>query len=100
MPRVARAMIETAKIRAMTIAPRAQIPTPADAWSMITRGNADALGWSDAGRLEPGASADVLVLEPPFDLDEYLIGRLIYGWRDEYIAYRIVAGVIREPLAM
>lgn len=96
MPRVARAMIEVAKLRAMTIDPTARIPTPAEAWHMITRGNADALGWSDAGRLEMGAAADVLVLNPPFDIDEHLLGRLIYTWRDDYIAHRVVAGVNRR----
>jgi guanine deaminase len=99
MPRVARAMIETAKVRAMTIAPNAHVPTPAEAWHMITRGNADALGWNDAGRLEVGATADILVLEPPFDVDAHFIGRLMYTWSDSYIAHRIVAGVIRPPLA-
>lgn len=93
MPRVARAMIDVAKLRAMTIDPKAHVPTPSDAWQMITRGNADALGWSDAGRLEIGAAADLLILQPPFEVDEHLIGRLIYAWRNDYIAHRIVAGV-------
>ena len=92
MPRVARAMIEVAKMRSMTIDRNAHIPTPAEAWNLITRGNADALGWTDAGRLEMGAAADLLVLQLPFDVDEHLIGRLIYTWRDDYIALRIVAG--------
>jgi guanine deaminase len=92
MPRVARAMIEVAKMRRMTIAPEAHIPSPAEAWQMITRGNAEALGWDDTGRLEVGAAADLLVLRPPFPVDEHLIGRLLYTWRDEFIAHRIVAG--------
>jgi guanine deaminase len=92
MPRVARAMIEMAKMRAMTITPGAWIPAPADAWRMITRGNADALGWSDAGRLEAGAAADLLALRVPFEVDEHLIGRLIHGWEDGFIAARIVDG--------
>ena len=91
MPRVGRAMIETAKVRAMDRA-GAPIPTPADVWELITRGNADALGLADAGRLESGASADLLVLHPPFDVDEHLIGRLIYTWTDEYIVHRVVNG--------
>lgn len=92
MPRVARAMIEVAKLRAMTIDPRAYIPTPAETWRMITTGNADALGWADAGRLQAGSFADVLALRLPFEIDEHLIGRLIYTWRNDYIAHRIVAG--------
>ncbi|UCD75628.1 MAG: amidohydrolase family protein [Phycisphaerales bacterium] len=92
MPRVARAMIETAKVRAMTIAPDAYVPTPADAWRLITTGNAEALGWPDGGRLEVGAAADLLLLRPPFPVDDHLIARLLYTWRDDYIVNRIVAG--------
>ncbi len=100
MPRVARAMIETAKLRSMTIDPKAYIPSPADAWNLITRGNADALGWQNSGRLEIGALADLLILQPPLALDEHLIGRLIHTWRDGYITHRIVQGkLIPTPAA-
>ncbi len=96
MPRVARAMIEMAKSRYMTNAPGAHIPSPAEAWRQITQGNAAALGFEDGGKLEIGAAADLLVLRPPFPIDEHLIGRLIYTWRDDYIAHRILAGQILE----
>lgn len=92
MPRVARSMIEVAKLRRLMIDDRAYIPTPRDAWRMITLDNAAALAWPDAGRLDPGASADLLILRAPFDADEHLYGRLLYTWRNEYIAHRIVAG--------
>lgn len=92
MPRVARAMIEVAKCRALQASGPRAVPTPAEAWTMITRGNADALGWSDAGRLEVGAAADLLVLEPPLPRDDHLIGRLLYTWRNDYITTRVVAG--------
>jgi guanine deaminase len=95
MPRVARQMIEAAKMRKLTIDPEAHVPNPAEAWRMITRGNAEALGWEDAGLIEVGAAADLLVIEPTFDLeerDEHLIGRLIYNWDDSFITARIVAG--------
>lgn len=95
MPRVARQMIEVAKLRRMTLDPAASVPTPAEAWRLITRDNAAALGWDDAGVIEVGAVADMLVLEPPFDdgqFDEHLIGRLLYGWDESFIAARIVAG--------
>lgn len=95
MPRVARAMIDTAKVRRMTVDHKAPIPTPAEAWTLITRSNADALGWSDAGRIEVGAAADLLVLRPPFEPDEHFIGRLIYQWSDEWIDATIVAGEIK-----
>lgn len=98
MPRVARGMIETAKARRMTIAPRAHIPSPAEAWRLITRGNAEALGWSDAGRLEPGCQADLLVLRIPETwLDEHLIGRLLYNWDASLIETRLCAGRVVDP---
>ncbi len=91
--------IETAKIRALT-APggpaSVRIPTPARAWDLITRGNSDALGWTDAGRLEVGALADLLVLRVPDAwMDEFLVGRLIYGWDHSLIETRILrAGAV------
>ena len=99
MPRVARAMIETAKARAMARPGHGvHIPTPAEAWSLITRGNAEALGFTDMGRLEVGAAADLLVLEPEFEIDRHLIGRLIYTWRDDYVTHRVVNGRLAEPI--
>lgn len=92
MPRVGRAMIEVARTRAMTSGPGVHVPTPAEVWELITRGNADALGFADGGRLQEGAAADLLVLKPPFAADGHLVGRLIYTWRDEYIAHRVVNG--------
>lgn len=99
MPRVARAMIEVAKLRALTINPRVHVPTPIEGWHLITRGNAEACGWSDSGKLERGAAADLLVLSGPFERDEHLIGRLIYGWDESWITARIVAGVRLEPVS-
>ncbi|HWB18719.1 MAG TPA: amidohydrolase family protein [Phycisphaerales bacterium] len=96
MPRVARAMIESAKARAMLTQSPSHIPTPAEAWSMITHGNADALGWTDSGRIDVGAWADLLLLRCPFDPDDSdLIGRLLYTWTSKYIETRILAGVPR-----
>ncbi len=98
MPRVARGMIETAKVRKLTIAPNAHIPTPADAWRLITQGNADAIGWADSGRLEPGAFADLLLLRVPETWrDEHLIGRLIYNWSSRLIEHRVIAGGLINP---
>lgn len=94
MPRVARAMIETAQARALAgIADRAEVPTPADAWRMITTWNADALGWSDGGRLAVGAQADVLALRVPETwMDQHLLGRLLYGWSPGLIEARVLGG--------
>jgi guanine deaminase len=103
MPRVARAMIEVAKVRRMTARTLAEreatvVPTPAEAWTMITSGNAELLGWPDAGRLEPGAAADLLVLRPGHDwFDRHLIGRLIYGWSSELVETRVFNGRVTDP---
>ena len=99
MPRVARAMIEVAKLRRMTVDDKALVPTPTEAWLMITRSNAAALGWADHGRLAVGDAADLLVLTPNVPHDEHLIGRLLYGWDDAWIRHRIVCGRVRHPSA-
>lgn len=96
MPRVARAMIETAKVRAMIGTQPVHIPTAAEAWDLITRGNADAMGWPDAGRLEAGAAADLLVLRTPLAIDRHLVAGLLYTWRDDYIVQRILSGRVCE----
>ncbi len=102
MPRVARAMIETAKARAMALPDAAgvHIPTPAEAWTLITRGNAEMLGFADdtgMGRLEAGAAADLLVLSPGLPVDEHLVGRLLYTWRDDYIDRVVLNGRLVDP---
>jgi len=96
MPRVARSMIEVAKVRSMTVDPEAaaSIPSPADAWRMITEGNADALGWVDGGRIAVGARAELLLLRLPFPIDDrHLVGRMIHGWENDWIFRRIDAPV-------
>jgi len=92
MPRVARAMIDIARMRSISIDPNAYIPSPAEVWQLITRGNADALGWSDSGRIEVGAFADLLLLKLPFTMDEHLISKMLYTWDDNYISNRIING--------
>jgi guanine deaminase len=95
MPRVARACIEVAKMRAMTVDPNAHIPTPAEAWGLITKEGADALGWDTTGRLEVGADADALLLRVPDTWhDEHLVGRLIYNWSPELIESRVLNGTL------
>ncbi len=97
MPRVARAMIDTAKSRAMG-GSNAHIPTPAEAWTMITRTNAALLGWPDAGVIQQGAHADLLVLRTPEAWnDEHLVGRLIYNWSSDLIEDRVIAGRVIDP---
>ncbi len=98
MPRVARAMIDTAKARELMTGVAQPIPTPGEAWDLITRGNADAIGWPRAARLEAGADADLLLLRAPDAwMDEHLVGRLLYNWSSSLITARIVGGVPADP---
>ena len=82
MVRVGRAMIEAAAT--LTEAP----PNAAQAWHQITAGNAAALGWPDAGVLQAGAPADVVLIEPDID---WLRGRteplsrLMFAWDDRWL---------------
>ncbi|MBL0920593.1 MAG: amidohydrolase family protein [Phycisphaerales bacterium] len=101
MPRVARAMIETAKIRAMLSGRPGHVPTPGEAWRLITSGNGAALGWADAGTLCVGAPADLLVLRAPETwLDGHLIGRLVYNWSGSLIETRVVGGAVVDPASI
>ena len=98
MPRVARSMIDTAKVRGLTQGAPVRVPSPAEAWSLITTGNARALDWDDAGVLEEGAQADLLVLRVPETwMDGHLVGRLLYGWDDALIAQRVFNGTPIDP---
>ncbi|MCA9293178.1 MAG: amidohydrolase family protein [Phycisphaerales bacterium] len=102
MPRVARGMIEVAKMLKMTrsgsAANRVKIPSPAEAWDMITRRNADLLGAPRCCRLEVGAEADVLVLRAPDSwFDEHVVGRLIYNWSADLIESRVMNGQVINP---
>jgi len=88
MARVARAMAETA----LSLGHPA--PSPEACFWQITRGNADALGLDDAGRLEEGAAADLLVIEPDIDWQEAPdpLGALLFGWDDRWIRAVITRG--------
>ncbi len=99
MVRVARAMIETAKVRRMTDG-RTPVPSPAEAWAQITWKNADALGWTDSGRVAAGAWADLVVIDPtrgpaaqpdwPKAVDP--LSLLMYGFDERWIERTIVQG--------
>jgi guanine deaminase len=98
MPRVARQMIEVAKARRLAGLTDATPPTPAEAWRMITSGNAALLGWPDAGSLAAGSRADVLCLRVPESwFDEHLVGRLIYGWDASLVEGRVMDGGVVDP---
>ncbi len=99
MPRVARAMIETVKVRRMTgVAPHARVPTPQQAWAMMTRGGALALDWQDMGTLDVGGAATMLVIDVPDAWrDEHVLGRLLYNWDHRLIEHRVFDGVRTDP---
>lgn len=88
MVRVARAMIETAKRFGRAV------PSPAQAWHAITAGNADALGWADAGRIARGGQADLVVIRPTIDWRSAPdpLGALLYAWDDRWIERVFLAG--------
>lgn len=92
MVRVARAMIEAAK----TIGRLP--PTAAECWHQITRGNADALGFSDVGRLEVGVSADIVMFTPdiPWRDQPNPPAALLYNWDERWIDRVFVAGIEAE----
>ncbi|MEM8836384.1 MAG: amidohydrolase family protein [Planctomycetota bacterium] len=93
MPRVARQMIEVAKCRRLGGDARAAVPTPAEAWRIITEVNARAIGLEGCGRIEVGAHADLLVLDVPEAwADDHLIGRLLYQWDSSLIDAMLVCG--------
>jgi guanine deaminase len=107
MVRVARAMIETAKSRRLLGAGDHPPPTPAEAWHQITAGNADALGWADAGRLREAHAADLVLIRAP--AGENLgaaqarwwnapdpLSAVLYGFDERWIERVIVAGRIAE----
>ena len=92
MPRVGRAMIEVAKLRQLTLDDHAHVPSPSEVWQVILFDNAEALGQSGTPRIEPGRSADLLIIEPQFDIDEHFFSRLLYNWNDALITQRIIKG--------
>ncbi len=89
MVRTARAMIEAAAILGD------QVPDAATAWYAITAGNADVLGWNNAGRLAVGAPADIVVIEPDIAWTESLVpplAHLMFAWDDRWIRRTLLRG--------
>lgn len=71
-------------------------------WWQITAGNADTLGWEDAGRIAVGAASDLVVIEPDesWMRDTEWLRPLTYGWSDQWLAATICEGRVawsREP---
>ena len=99
MPRVAVSCLQTAKTLKVHAIPRGTqpAPKPAEAWWLLTRGAAEALGWSDRiGLIEPGYDADVLVLRPePWIAElpaEQRASALLYTLSPEQIEHVFIAG--------
>ncbi len=89
MVRVARGMIEAA------VSLGDPPPTAWQAWYAITAGNADQLGWSDAGRLVEGAVADLLVIRPDIPWTDGPIdplSRLLFSWDDRWLTEVFLRG--------
>lgn len=89
MVRVGRAMIEAAA--SLT----EKHPDAATAWHAITTGNANHLGWTDIGRITPGASADLVLIKPNIPwLDRTVdpLSQLMFAWDDRWIEKTFVRG--------
>ncbi len=99
MPKVAVACLQTAKALKVHAIPRGSypVPSPAEAWWLLTRGAAEALNMGDrVGRLEPGYEADCLVVRPESwiaDLPvEQQVSALLYTIRPHQIEHVFIAG--------
>ena len=99
MPQVAVECLQTAKALKVHGIPRGSysVPDSTEAWWLLTRGAAEALGLGDRiGLIEPGFEADCLVVRPLpwlFDLPaEQQISALLYTIRPEQIQHVFIAG--------
>lgn len=91
MIRVARAMME-ASFHAEDSAPA----TTSEAWWQITQGNAERLGWQDAGILHEGATADLTVIDanPDWLKARDPLGYLIFTWDDRWLKKTLLRGQV------
>lgn len=98
MVRVGRSMIETAMRVALdndhAIDDTTHVPTAAEAWHQITAGNADLLDWEDAGRIQVGASADLVLIRPdlPWQETRSPLSTLMFAWDDRWIKATFLQG--------
>jgi len=99
MPRVAVQSIHTAKAIKVHNVPRdtRPVPTPSEAWWLMTHGGAEALGLGDSlGSVAPGFAADLLVVRPepwiaalPTDQQ---VSAILYTLRAAQIEHVFIAG--------
>lgn len=90
MVRVARAMVETAWSLGH------DAPSARDCFHLITRGNAEALGWKTCGHIAPGFDADLVVTRPTLLLVDHPdpLGALLHAWDDRWIEQTIISGAV------
>lgn len=64
-------------------------------WWQITEGNAIALGRKNLGKIEIGAKADLLYIEPniPWQEAPKPLTQLLFGWDDRWLKKTWVGGV-------
>ncbi len=99
MPQVAVACLQTAKTLKVHAVPRASYPAPApaEAWWLLTKGAANALGMGDRiGVIAPTYQADCLVVRPePWLADlpcDQQISALLYTMRPQQIEHVFIGG--------
>jgi guanine deaminase len=98
MPRVAVEALQTAKAMKVHTLPRGSsaIPTPAEAWWLLTAGAAEALCLDDVGAIEPGRQADCLVVRPETWIaqlpPDQQISALLYTLTPQQIEQVYIAG--------
>ena len=99
MPRVAVECLQTARGLKMHAVPRRTytVPTPAEAWWILTRGAAQALSLDHKiGSIEPGLEADCLVVRPePWLADlpaDQQVSALLYTLAPGQIEHVFIAG--------
>jgi guanine deaminase len=99
MPQVAVECIQTAKTLKVHAVPRGSYPAPppSEAWWLLTKGAADALGMGDRiGVVAPGYHADCLVVRPEGWIAELpkdqQISALLYTIRPQQIEHVLIAG--------
>ena len=99
MPRVAVECLQTAKTLKVHAIPRGsyKVPSPAEAWWMMTAGGADALSMGDRiGSVKKGYEADCLVVRPEYWIADLPAERqssaLLYTLRPGQIEHVFIAG--------
>jgi guanine deaminase len=99
MPRVAVTGLETAKTLKVHAIPRGshQVPTPAEAWWVLTRGAAEALSMAETiGGVEVGKQADCLVVRPEPWINglplEQRVSALLYTIQPQQVEHVFIAG--------